>query len=250
MVSLKPQPKNADLEGFLIIANFNQRPEIEEFLKAVLEHFPLEQSVVVDDGSTDGSDVIAEKMGFRVVRQGKNYGIGAAIRTGLEIARAEGYRWALISSSNGKIRPEQFHRVYSPVQKGEADYVTGSRFVAGGTSPGLPPFRRVMIPLFSIFASLILGRVFSDITCGFRCYVLKILDDPSVNLSQPWLDRYELEYYLHYKAVRSKKFRIIEVPVTVQYSHIPGHRNSKIKPITGWWSMIRPFVLLTLGIKR
>ena len=125
----------------------------------------------------------------------------------------------------------------------------GSRDLKAGSSPGLTLFRRVAIPAFSLFASLLLGRRFTDITCGLRCYSLDLARDPEINLDQPWLNRYELEYYLHYKAVRGK-YRVIEVPVTMKYDHIARGRVSKIQPFTGWWSMIRPFLILALRIRK
>ena len=56
-------------------------------------------------------------------------------------------------------------------------------------------------------------RTLSDVTNGFRAYRMSLLDDPRVDLSQDWLGRYELEYYLHYK-VLSLGYRYAEVPVT------------------------------------
>jgi len=57
-----------------------------------------------------------------------------------------------------------------------------------------------------------------------------------------------MEYYLHFKAVR-RGSRVVEVPVSMVY---PEHRKnySKIKPLTGWWSMLRPWVFLLLRIKK
>jgi dolichol-phosphate mannosyltransferase len=246
MTDLKASPDH----GLLLIVNYNQVHEITSFLEHVTTNFSKEHSIVVDDGSTDGSREIAEKMGFKVIRHPKNLGVGAAIRTGIQYGTKKGYRWVLISAANGKMRPDEFARVYGPVDRDETDYVQGSRFVNDVTSPGLPLFRRMMIPLFSIITSILMGRRFSDITCGLRCYKLALTQDPSINLNQDWLNQYELEYYLHFKVARSKRYRMIEVPVTMQYSQLARGRHSKIQPFTGWWSMIRPFVLLAFRIKK
>jgi len=147
------------------------------------------------------------------------------------------------------MRPAEIGRVAGPVERGEADYVQGSRFLAEGASESLTPFRRIAIPAFSITTSVLFHRRFTDITCGFRAYTLDWLERPEINLNQEWLERYELEYYIHYWAVRSG-IRIVEVPVTIDYSHLEAGRKSKIKPLTGWWSMIRPFVFLFTGLKK
>lgn len=235
-------------EGLLIVANYNQVKEIGSYLERAERHFPKSQTIVVDDGSNDGSGDYAEAKGFHVIRHEKNQGIGAALRTGIDYAKSHGYTWVLISSSNGKIRPEDFETVYSPLISGEADYVTGSRFAPGGSSPGLTPFRRFAIPIFSLLTFPFLGRKFSDITCGFRAYSLDLFNNTRCNIHQEWLNRYELEYYVHYWACKLG-VRIKEVPVTIPYTHLAKGRKSKIRPFVGWWSMIRPFVYLRLGVR-
>ena len=89
----------------------------------------------------------------------------------------------------------------------------------------------------------------TDITCGLRAYKVSLLADPCIKLDQEWLNRYEMEYYLHIKFLRHLKVPMVEVPVAIRYSHLAPTRLSKIKPITGWWSMARPFVFLFLRLK-
>ena len=251
MTSLEPNRGGVSIrDGMLIVTNYNQVKEIERFLDRCEQHFPKEQTIVIDDGSTDGSEQIAIRRGYKVLRHPKNMGTGAAIRTGLDHAIGNARQWVILSSSNGKIRPEDFKTVYTPIVEGSADYVTGSRFIRDGSSPDLPLFRRTMIPLFSFFAFLMLGRWYSDITCGFRAYRLAIFEDPKMQIHQDWLNRYELEYYVHYRATRAGRWRIVEVPVTIDYSHLEKSRRSHIQPIKGWWSMIRPLVFLFFGIKK
>ena len=235
-------------EGYLVVTNFNQMGEIKAFLSRCAKYFPIERTIIVDDGSTDGSPEYAESQGYAVKRHPQNMGTGAAIRSGIMYAKEQGASWVILSSSNGKIRPEDFKTVYSPIVNGEADYVTGSRFLPGGASPGLTPFRRFAIPIFSFLTFPVLGVWFSDITCGFRAYKLDFLSDPRFNIHQEWLNRYEFEYYVHYWACKIG-LKIKEVPVTIPYTHLAKGRKSKIKPFVGWWSMIRPFVYLRLGLR-
>lgn len=237
-------------DGLILIVNYNQAEEIETFLSEVKRHCSQDRCVVVDDGSTDGSREIAERMGFRVLAHPRNIGVGAAIRTGLEHGMKDGYRWVLVTASSGKMRPDEFERVYGPVESREADYVQGNRFLRPGSHPGLSPFRRATIPIFSLFASILLGRKFTDVTCGLRCYTFDLVRDPAIDLSQDWLSRYELEYYLHYKVVVAKKYRVVEVPITMQYHLLARTRQSHIRPLTGWWSMMRPFLLLATRLKK
>jgi dolichol-phosphate mannosyltransferase len=236
-------------EGLIIVANYNQSHEITSFLLRLKIYYPIENILIVDDGSSDGSDLLALDMGYKVIKHSKNFGIGAAIRTGIHEARNRDLKFVTVMSSNGKIRPEDLPTVIGPILDGTADYTTGSRFIEGGKSPGLPIFRRFAIPLISIFCSMILMKKFSDITCGYRSYKINLFTNVDVNINQDWLNRYELEYYIHYWACK-KKVKMIEVPVTIEYGHLEKNRKSKIRPFTGWWSMMRPFVLLSLGLKK
>ena len=237
-------------KGLTVVANFNQIKEIEAFLTLLLKHWPKEDILVVDDGSSDGSDQVSKKLGIPLLRHPKNIGTGASIRSGIRYAQSKGYEYVLISAANGKMRPDEFSRLAAPIIQGQADYVVGNRYMNGGGSPGLTPFRRMAIPLFSFLSSLLLGKFFSDMTCGLRAYRLSIFKDPRMQIDQAWLDRYELEYYIQYWAVRQSETRIVQVPVTMKYDHLESGRKSKIKPIQGWWLMFRPFLFLALRIKK
>lgn len=242
--------EEAPLAGLIIVVNYEQELEIARFLASLQSANPGLDVLVVDDGSKDRSPEIAEKFGFHVLRHEVNRGVGAAIRTGIQYARRSGaYSYVLIMSSNGKMHADEIPRVIGPVVEGRADYVQGSRFHRGGRSLSLSPFRSGAIPLFSLFASAILRRRFTDITCGYRAYRLSLFDDPRVDIEQAWLDRYELELYVHYYACRLAA-RVVEVPVTIDYSHLSAGRKSKMRAFVGWWSMTRPFLLLATGLRR
>lgn len=233
----------------LIIVNFNQSIEIGNFLSTVVTYWPQQHSVVVDDGSTDDSPSIAHQLGFKVLKHPHNKGVGAAIRTGIVHAKENNYASVLIMSSNGKMVPSEIPSIVGPILSNSADYVTGSRFLNGHRSPGLTLFRRISIPIFSVICTVLLGRKFSDITCGFRCYKIDFLFNGSCDISQEWLSRYELEYYIHFWACESR-LRITEVPVTIKYSHLQSNRKSKIRPIIDWWSMIKPLIFLRFNLKK
>lgn len=233
----------------LSVANYNQIHEIHNFLSELLKYWDKENLVVVDDGSTDGSDNIPATFGITTLRHSQNSGVGVAIRTAIQYARDEKYLAVVLMSSNGKMKPAEIGRVVQPIIDGSADYTTGSRFIEGGNSPGLTTFRKMTIPIFSLLSSIALFRKFSDITCGFRCYKIDFLFNGSCDISQSWLNRYEMEYYIHYWACH-QGLRIQEVPVTIQYDHLGKKRVSKIRPIIDWWSMIMPLFYLRLGLRK
>jgi dolichol-phosphate mannosyltransferase len=203
--------------------------------------------IVVDDCSRDRTTDEAREAGAeRVVRHPVNRGVGAAIRTGLVTAREMGLEIAVILSGDDQHEPIELPRVLAPLAAGDADLVQGSRWLPGGATPGIPVERRWLTRLYSWLFRLASGYPSTDGTNGFRGFRLSLLDDPRIRLDQPWLDRYELEPYLLYQAVRCG-YRVREVPVTVRY-HDRG--TTKMRVLRDGWRMLRPLVLLRLGFRR
>ena len=74
------------------------------------------------------------------------------------------------------------------------------------------------------------------------------MQDPRINWQQDWLNKYELEPYLLYKVI-TLGYKHTEVPVTKIYP--PKNLGyTKMRAVTGWWSILRPLVYLALGIKE
>lgn len=236
--------------GLVIVANFNQRSEIPEVLADLPRFHPKEDVLIVDDGSTDGSAEFAQSQGFNVLRAERNLGLGATIRRGLQFAvQSAVYEYVVIMAANGKMKAAEMDRLKAPILAESADYVQGSRYIGGTRSPALPSFRRFAIPIVTASVNWLLGTRISDLMCGYRAYSLKILNDDRINLHQSWLDQRELEFYLHY-LVCSLGYRVVEVPVTMDYSHLARSRRSHIIPFLDWWRIIRPFILLSLRLRK
>ena len=201
------------------------------------------RTFVVDDGSTDGG---CDSADATVIRHSSNRGIGAAIRSGLDAAREAGCDVVVVMAGNGKDRPEEIPSLLAKIDQG-FDYVQGSRFLEGGSSVRLPFVRGLLIHAFTFMFRMLVRFPGTDVTNGFRAYRLSLLDDPRIRVHQKWLDRYELEYYLHWKFI-TLGYRVCEVPVSKIY---PERRAnySKIRPVVDWWHMVRPVLLLALHLR-
>lgn len=222
-----------------------------EKLARLLQKFHLNENqslLVVDDGSTDTTRSLLEQSNTAFRYHDSNLGVGAGIKTAVGYARENNFEIIVIMAGNGKMDPAEIERLTAPIYNDQADYVQGSRYLEGGESQNLPTFRNLAIKLFTAIVNLFLGFKGTDITCGFRAYKLAILDHPGINIDQDWLGRYEMEYYIHYKTIKAG-FRVMEVPVSMNYPQ-EKKNYSKIKPIIGWWSMIRPWIFLILKLKK
>jgi hypothetical protein len=112
----------------------------------------------------------------------------------------------------------------------------------------MPLYRRIATRIHPLLFSLVAGRRVSESTNGFRAIHRRVLADPRLDLSAPWLDEYELEPYLYLRAIRLG-YATAEVPVSKVY---PPKQvgQTKMKPVSGWWSILRPLVYVGLGIRR
>jgi glycosyltransferase involved in cell wall biosynthesis len=223
-------------------------------LKMTLDRFPKKDQrdydvMVVDDGSDDGSIEQVDQDQFAVLRLGKTIGLGAAIREAIQAARRQAYSVLVILAGNDKDRPDQIGRLLAPIRDEGCVLVCGSRYLPGGDYGNLPLFRLVATRyVHPLLFSLAVGKRLTDTSNGFRAIHLSLFDDPALNIAQPWLDEYDMERYIQFQAIR-RGYKYAEVPVTKIY---PPRRLgiSKMKPITGWWSMVRPIFYLFFKIKR
>lgn len=229
-----------------VVPAFNETGKIGDVVRKISRRH-AGRVFVVDDASSDGTADEARRAGAeRVLRHETNRGVGAAIRTGLEAAKGEGLEFAVILSGDDQHEPSELPRLLEPLFAGDADLVQGSRWLPGGAVPGIPPERRWLTRLYPWLFRLASGYPSTDGTNGLRAFRLAILDDPRIRLGQDWLDRYELEPYLLYQAVRCG-YRVREVPVTVRY-HARG--TTKMRLVRDGWRIMRPLVFLRLGLKR
>ncbi len=129
---------------------------------------PAYDVVVVDDGSTDGTAAIAAAHGAAVVTLPFNLGIGGAVQTGFKYALEQGYELAVRLDGDGQHDPAELPRLLAPVERGDADIVTGSRFADGNNAYRPPLARRIGITWFARLVSVLTRQRVTDTTSGFQ----------------------------------------------------------------------------------
>ena len=230
--------------------NVKLKSAIERFLKS-----PAREGadyLIVDDASTDGTTGMIHGFaarGVQTIRHERRSGVGAAIRAAVKYAIGRGYEILVIMAGNDKDNPDEISRLIGPIVREGCDFVQGSRYLSPNGAVGdMPFYRKVGTRLHPALLSLFVGRILTDSTNGFRAFRLSLFENKALNIDQGWLDHYELEPYLLYKVITlGYKFR--EVPVTKIY---PPQRlgYTKMRPIVGWWSILKPVIYLGLRIRK
>src|SRR3990167_6164562 len=239
---------------------FNEKNKIRNVIERYLKSgvCPRTDFLVVDDASDDGTTEVIQEFaarGVQLVKHDRRRGTGAAIRTAIKFARRKGYEVLVIMAGNNKDNPDEIPRLLEPLQSGGYDFVQGSRYKKsrGAAGPAsicgdMPFYRKIATRIHPWLMSRLTGTKITDSTNGFRAMRLSIFDDERIDIDQTSLDQYELEPYLVYKAI-TLGYKFTEVPVSKIY---PPRRfgYTKMRPVTGWWSILRPLVLLGLGLKK
>jgi glycosyltransferase involved in cell wall biosynthesis len=166
--------------------------------------------IICNDGSSDSTGKIAEKMGAVVVNHPKNIGYGAAIRSIFKKATELNAEILVTFDADGQHRTEDIHKVVEPIIKNEADLVIGSRFLeSDGTN--VPTIRKLGIKAITELANTSLDSKITDSQSGFRAYNKQVLSeitpsDYGMGVSNEILIK-----------ASKKGFRIKEVPITILY---------------------------------
>ncbi len=233
---------------------YNEKNKIKSVIERFLASSAYQKTdyLIVDDASTDGTSEVIQSYaprGVKTIRHPERRGVGGAIKTAIRHALQEGYEVLVIMAGNDKDDPDQIRDVIGPILRGESDFVQGSRYLKAQKNFGdMPLYRRLATKAHPWLMSLITRHKVTDSTNGFRAMHIRIFNDPRINWQQDWLDTYELEPYLLYKSIVCG-YRYTEVPVTKIYP--PRQLGyTKMKAVTGWWSILKPLIYLGLGIKK
>ncbi|HKV75093.1 MAG TPA: glycosyltransferase family 2 protein, partial [Gemmatimonadales bacterium] len=172
-------PAEGDLELSIVMPCLNEADTLAicvgKARRALAEAGIPGEIVVADNGSTDGSQAIAEREGARVVPIAMR-GYGSALMGG--IAAAQG-RYVLMGDADDSYDFLESPR-FLPALRAGADLVQGCRLPAGGgtVTPGAMPFlhRWWGNPMFSAMARQWYGAPTHDIYCGMRAFRRELVD--------------------------------------------------------------------------
>ncbi len=163
-------------------------------------------TLVVDDGSRDGTAEEAAAAGALVCQLFTNVGQGMAFRLGYRLARQMGASYIATADADGQFDPRELPGMLEVLLADDADLVNGSRRLGRSYSTGV--MRNIGVVVFGALISLLLGVRVTDPANGLRVMRAEVTE--RVGLRQPQYQTSELLIRTH-----AAGFRIREVPVTM-----------------------------------
>ncbi len=228
-VSAHPQE---DLTLSVIIPCYNEVENIRDILAKVKEQSVVDQIVIVDDGSTDGSrDILAEIEAegdplVKVVYHEVNSGKGAALVTGFQHATGDVF---LIQDADDEYDPREYPRLILPIKEGKSPVVYGSRFL-GGERKAMYFWNMIANKSLTLATNLLYNSILSDMETCYKVFRREVVEGMKIHSRS-----FDFEPEFTAKVLKQGIF-IYEVPIS--YNGRRWHEGKKIKwtdaPIALW----------------
>jgi len=201
------------------IPAYNEAKYIGQVVRQTKKY--VHQVIVVDDGSTDETAKEAKTAGAAVIRHEINQNYGGAIKSCFKAARKLAADILVTIDGDGQHNATEIPLLITPVIKGEADIVIGSRFLNGHN--GIPRYRKFGIDVITWLYNFGSSVKLSDTQSGFRVYNKKALE--SITYLQDNKMAISVE-----TIVKARKANLVmrEVPISCKYHA----QSSTLNPVT------------------
>ena len=230
---------NADVAPCLsvVIAVFNEQATIKDIVQCVCAQRPVEEVIIVDDCSTDGSSNIVDQIAagnpaIRVVHHKVNCGKGAALRTGFALARA---KYVIVQDADLEYNPEEYYKLLAPLLANKADVVFGSRFAGGGPTRVLYFWHSVGNRVLTLLSNMFTNLNMTDMETCYKVFRREIIQSLKIQES-----RFGFEPEIVAKVRRVHGVRIYEVPISYYgRTYADGKKISWRDGVRALWCIVK-----------
>ena len=179
-----------------------------------LPHDEVDMVILVDDGSKDDTVAIAQKLNLKLFVHDRNYGYGANQKTCYTEALRAGADVVVMVHPDYQYDPRLLPDLLTPLQRGEADIVLGSRLKSGSAlRDGMPWWKYVSNRFLTAVENAAFGLRLSEYHTGYRAYTREVLERVNFEFNA---DKFIFDQEIIAQAVAAG-FRIAEVPVPTRY---------------------------------
>lgn len=230
--SSPPDPNAPKPTLSVVIPCYNEVNTVNDIVSRVLAEAIVDEVIIIDDGSTDGSREVLEAIEakrdsrVRVVYHDRNRGKGAALVTGFRQTTGE---VIIIQDADFEYDPREYGLLLRPIQEGVATVVYGSRFL-GGTRKAMNFWNMVANKSLTLITNILYNAILSDMETCYKCFRREVVEGMSINARG-----FDFEPEFTAKVLR-QGIRIVEVPIS--YYGREYDEGKKIKwtdaPIAAW----------------
>ena len=225
----------------VIMPVYNEVDTVWEAVRSVQGMNVVKEVIVIDDGSTDGSREILNRLEaetrkdndppneLKVIYQPVNQGKGAAIRSAIPQATGD---MIIIQDADLEYDPQDYKNLLDPILSGKADVVFGTRFYGGGPHRVHFFWHYLGNQILTLFSNLLTNLNLSDMEVGYKAFRAEILK--SIRIKS---NRFGFEPEITIK-IAKKGLRVYEVPISYY-----GRTYKEGKKIT-WTDGIAAFYFL------
>ncbi len=196
--------------------------------------------VVVDDGSSDYTSKVAKEHGAIVYRNNNSKKLAYAFQFALDCLLEMDFDIAVNIDGDMQFDSTEISKLVKPIVEGKADFVAADRFTDLKTGKfrrpnNMPASKYYGNILGAKVVSMLTSKKFQDVTSGYRAYTRKVLLNININSKETYTQE-------TFQLLASKRFDIVQVPVSVEY-----FRERKSRVVT---SVVNYVAKSTLNILR
>jgi len=231
----------------IVIPTYNEKENIENLIRLLLEIESKPDILVVDDNSPDGTGEILDKLALKhkesisVIHRTEKLGIGSAHVKGFKYAIKQDYQYILTMDADFSHHPKYIQKMIDKSK--DFPLVIGSRYIEEGGTKNWGLLRQINSRAANLLAKKMLHIKCNDCTGGFRLYKKEVL--MSIDLDKIYSNGYSFLIEILYKC-QLNGFQISEIPIIFEDRRAGSSKISKneifkaIKTLLRYWIKSAP----------
>jgi len=199
----------------IVIPCFNESKTIDRLISRVRNSDSLglkKETVIVDDGSTDGSDILLKKYIknyiFKIIFLKKNFGKGNALKIAFSKTRGD---VVIVQDADLEYDPVDYVKLVKPILDNKADVVYGSRFIGGESHRVLYYWHSVFNKLLTSISNAFTNINLTDLETGYKVFRGDLIRRVALNLESK---RFGFEPEITARLSKIKNIRFYEVGIS------------------------------------